>query len=66
MPMTNGRNVLLEVLRSERVTHCFGNPGTSELFVECTGAIIDYDNRPARLEIMRDVTGTRRLRRQRV
>ena len=31
MPMTNGRNVLLEVLRSERVTHCFGNPGTTEL-----------------------------------
>ncbi|HYT39238.1 MAG TPA: thiamine pyrophosphate-binding protein, partial [Acidimicrobiia bacterium] len=29
--MTNGRNVLLEVLRSERVTHCFGNPGTTEL-----------------------------------
>src|SRR3954454_8160030 len=31
MPETNGRNVLLEVLRSEGVTHCFGNPGTTEL-----------------------------------
>jgi benzoylformate decarboxylase len=31
MPTTNGRNVLLEVLRSEGVTHCFGNPGTTEL-----------------------------------
>src|SRR5438093_2380636 len=31
MPMTNGRSVLLEVLRSEGVTHCFGNPGTTEL-----------------------------------
>jgi benzoylformate decarboxylase len=31
MPETNGRNVLLDVLRSEGVTHCFGNPGTTEL-----------------------------------
>ncbi|HYH50463.1 MAG TPA: thiamine pyrophosphate-binding protein, partial [Acidimicrobiia bacterium] len=31
MATTNGRDVLLEVLRSERVTHCFGNPGTTEL-----------------------------------
>jgi benzoylformate decarboxylase len=31
MPATNGRNVLLELLRSEGVTHCFGNPGTTEL-----------------------------------
>jgi benzoylformate decarboxylase len=31
VPITNGRNVLLEVLRSEGVTHCFGNPGTTEL-----------------------------------
>src|SRR5207302_8028100 len=31
MPTTNGRNVLLEVLRSEGVVHCFGNPGTTEL-----------------------------------
>jgi benzoylformate decarboxylase len=28
---TNGRNVLLEVLRTEGVVHCFGNPGTTEL-----------------------------------
>ena len=31
MPTTNGRSVLLEVLRSEEVRHCFGNPGTTEL-----------------------------------
>jgi benzoylformate decarboxylase len=31
MATTNGRSVLLEVLRSEGVTHCFGNPGTTEL-----------------------------------
>src|ERR1044072_9358645 len=31
MAATNGRNVLLEVLRTEGVTHCFGNPGTTEL-----------------------------------
>ena len=31
MTATNGRSVLLEVLRSEGVTHCFGNPGTTEL-----------------------------------
>jgi benzoylformate decarboxylase len=31
MPTTNGRNVLLEILRTEGVTHCFGNPGTTEL-----------------------------------
>ncbi|HEV3362678.1 MAG TPA: thiamine pyrophosphate-dependent enzyme [Acidimicrobiia bacterium] len=31
MTATNGRTVLLEVLRSEGVTHCFGNPGTTEL-----------------------------------
>jgi benzoylformate decarboxylase len=31
MATTNGRSVLLEVLRSEEVTHCFGNPGTTEL-----------------------------------
>jgi benzoylformate decarboxylase len=31
MVTVNGRSVLLEVLRSERVTHCFGNPGTTEL-----------------------------------
>jgi benzoylformate decarboxylase len=31
MPTTNGRSVLLEVLRTEGVTHCFGNPGTTEL-----------------------------------
>ena len=31
MPATNGRNVLLEVLRTEGVAHCFGNPGTTEL-----------------------------------
>ncbi len=31
MAATNGRSVLLEVLRSEGVTHCFGNPGTTEL-----------------------------------
>jgi len=31
MAATNGRNVLLEVLRSEGVVHCFGNPGTTEL-----------------------------------
>ena len=31
MPATNGRSVLLEVLRTEGVTHCFGNPGTTEL-----------------------------------
>lgn len=29
--MTRGRDVLLEVLRSEGVTHLFGNPGTTEL-----------------------------------
>ncbi|HKY77985.1 MAG TPA: thiamine pyrophosphate-binding protein, partial [Acidimicrobiia bacterium] len=31
MTATNGRSVLLDVLRSEGVTHCFGNPGTTEL-----------------------------------
>jgi benzoylformate decarboxylase len=31
MTATNGRRVLLDVLRSEGVTHCFGNPGTTEL-----------------------------------
>jgi len=31
MATTNGRNVLLEVLRTEGVRHCFGNPGTTEL-----------------------------------
>ena len=31
MPATNGRSVLLEVLRTEGVTRCFGNPGTTEL-----------------------------------
>ncbi|HEY4411021.1 MAG TPA: thiamine pyrophosphate-binding protein, partial [Acidimicrobiia bacterium] len=31
MATTNGRNVLLEVLRTEGVVHCFGNPGTTEL-----------------------------------
>jgi len=31
MATTNGRDVLLEVLRTEGVTHCFGNPGTTEL-----------------------------------
>ena len=31
MAATNGRNVLLEVLRTEGVVHCFGNPGTTEL-----------------------------------
>ena len=31
MTTTNGRNVLLEVLRTEGVVHCFGNPGTTEL-----------------------------------
>ncbi|HEV8623345.1 MAG TPA: thiamine pyrophosphate-binding protein, partial [Acidimicrobiia bacterium] len=31
MAATSGRSVLLEVLRSEGVTHCFGNPGTTEL-----------------------------------
>jgi benzoylformate decarboxylase len=31
VPVTNGRNVLLDVLRTEGVTHCFGNPGTTEL-----------------------------------
>jgi len=31
MATTNGRSVLLEVLRSEGLTHCFGNPGTTEL-----------------------------------
>jgi benzoylformate decarboxylase len=31
VPTTNGRDVLLEVLRTEGVTHCFGNPGTTEL-----------------------------------
>jgi len=31
MAATNGRRVLLEVLRSESVTQCFGNPGTTEL-----------------------------------
>ncbi len=31
MPVTNGRSVLLEVLRTEGVTSCFGNPGTTEL-----------------------------------
>jgi benzoylformate decarboxylase len=31
MATTNGRSVLLEVLRSEGVTDCFGNPGTTEL-----------------------------------
>ncbi|MGH9042771.1 MAG: thiamine pyrophosphate-binding protein, partial [Acidimicrobiia bacterium] len=29
--MTTGRQVLLEVLASEGVRHCFGNPGTTEL-----------------------------------
>src|SRR5688572_1006879 len=29
--MTTGRQVLLEVLESEGVRHCFGNPGTTEL-----------------------------------
>ncbi len=29
--MTSGRQVLLEVLASEGVRHCFGNPGTTEL-----------------------------------
>ena len=29
--MTTGRQVLLEVLESEGVHHCFGNPGTTEL-----------------------------------
>jgi benzoylformate decarboxylase len=41
MTATNGRTVLLEVLRSEGVTHCFGNPGTTELpFVD---ALADED-----------------------
>jgi benzoylformate decarboxylase len=31
MAATNGRDVLLEVLRTEGVVHCFGNPGTTEL-----------------------------------
>lgn len=31
MSATNGRSVLLEVLRTEVVKHCFGNPGTTEL-----------------------------------
>src|SRR5260221_11056390 len=31
MATANGRNVLLEVLRTEGVVHCFGNPGTTEL-----------------------------------
>ena len=31
MATTNGRDVLLEVLRTEGVKHCFGNPGTTEL-----------------------------------
>jgi benzoylformate decarboxylase len=31
MAVANGRSVLLDVLRSEGVTHCFGNPGTTEL-----------------------------------
>ena len=31
MATTNGRSVLLEVLRSEGIAHCFGNPGTTEL-----------------------------------
>ena len=31
MATTNGRNVLLEVLGTEGVVHCFGNPGTTEL-----------------------------------
>ena len=31
MTATNGRRVLLDVMRSEGVTHCFGNPGTTEL-----------------------------------
>jgi benzoylformate decarboxylase len=31
MTATNGRRVLLDVLRSEGITHCFGNPGTTEL-----------------------------------
>ncbi|MGH8992971.1 MAG: thiamine pyrophosphate-binding protein, partial [Acidimicrobiia bacterium] len=29
--MTTGRQVLIEVLASEGVRHCFGNPGTTEL-----------------------------------
>jgi benzoylformate decarboxylase len=29
--MASGRDVLVEVLRSEGVRHCFGNPGTTEL-----------------------------------
>jgi benzoylformate decarboxylase len=29
--MTTGRQILLEVLDSEGVRHCFGNPGTTEL-----------------------------------
>lgn len=31
MATTNGRSVLLEVLRTEGARHCFGNPGTTEL-----------------------------------
>ena len=31
MRTISGRNVLLDVLRSEGVVHCFGNPGTTEL-----------------------------------
>src|SRR5438067_5371101 len=31
MATTNGRNALVEVLRTEGVVHCFGNPGTTEL-----------------------------------
>src|SRR2546421_257432 len=31
MATMNGRNALLEVLRTEGVVHCFGNPGTTEL-----------------------------------
>src|SRR5918911_2896306 len=42
MPATTGRNVLLEVLRSEGVTHCFGNPGTTELpFVDALAGQAD-------------------------
>jgi benzoylformate decarboxylase len=44
MTATNGRSVLLEVLRSEGVTHCFGNPGTTELpFVDALADEIGAD-----------------------
>src|SRR5438132_5615928 len=42
MPRRTGRDVLLDVLASEGVTHIFGNPGTTEL--PLMDALVDRDD----------------------